>query len=467
MRVLQAELERRKENERISFFEPNGAQDSFIKLVGSEDTFICIFSAANGVGKTSLVANLLGNLFYGSQTEYFQHPRFKDWKFPRKVRYVTESNLVEDDGPFQSEIGYWWPKGRYSSEKNGKSYQSKYKANGWHLDIMTYKQEPKEFEGGTYGLQIFDEPPDERIWNACISRVRKGGIILVLMTPLTSAAWFFDKIVPKYADSIVYAKMEDACKVHGIRGHLEHENIQRLIDNMPPDEVEARVYGKALYLRGLIFKTLDPKVHVLKEPVKVQPGSTIYQAVDPHSDKPFAAIWGMPDANGDVYIVDEYPSGENFYRMHGCQLTVKDYARIFRDKEADWNVSKRIMDRHFADVRNVVNRKTLREEFAEETGLFYDPSYAASEEVETGILKVRDYLKYDATRELSALNKPRLFISPTCTNTIKSLTTWARDPNTGKIMDAYKDHADCVRYLLMEDPKVAYAIPDRPVNRYG
>ena len=314
---------------------------------------------------------------------------------------------------------------------------------------------------------IMDEPPPQSIYNACIGRLRLGGLLLVVMTPLTHAGWFYDQVVPKIPENIVYADIEDACIEHGVRGHLEHKNIEAMMSNWPQDEIEARAHGKALYLRGLIFKTFDPNVHVLKTPPEVPTGVQVYQFVDPHDDKPFACIWAMPDQVGDLYVIDEWPN-DDFYKMHNCQLNIKDYANLFRDKEQKWRVEKRIIDRHFAERSVVANRKTLREEFQDETGLYYEPSYSSEREIETGIIKVRQYLHYDSTKEFNALNKPKLFISPVCTNTIKSLTRWARDPETGKVQEGYKDFCDVVRYMVMEDPKLSQPLPEFiPRKSYG
>ncbi len=365
--------------------------------------------------------------------------------------------LVEEIGPFHSEIEKWWPKGRFEAIKAGKNYYSQYKANGWVIDVMTNDQEIRQFEGVTQGIIMTDEPPVEAIWNASITRLRSGGHQWCFMTPLTSAAWFYDKVVPRHPSSIVYASMEENCKQHGTRGQLEHTRIQEMIAEMPPEEVEARAYGKAMYLKGLIFKTFDPKVHVLKEPVRVPSNAPVYQVVDPHSDKPFAAIWAFPDMNGDLYIVDEWPN-EDFTKMHNCQLDINDYKRIFGDKEQGWTIHRRIIDRHFADVQTSINRRTLREEL-QDVGLYYDPSYKAEEEVETGILKVRSYLAYDVNKVVTSLNKPKLFINPSCTNTIRAFQRWSRDPKNGKVQDAYKDFMDVVRYLVMEEPRIEEPMP--------
>lgn len=467
MILLERELEWRRKNEGFEFFTPNAKAKAFISLVGTATDYPLVFSAANGVSKTATVVNLLANLIWPGRNKNFDFERLKNWPFPKRIRYVTDPELVKDTGPFRQEILKWWPRDQYRAEKGGKNYFSQYHANGWFIDVMSYEQDVRQFEGGTFGLIVMDEPPAESIYHACIGRLRLGGLLLIVMTPLTQAAWFYDRIVPEISDRIIYADIEDACKQHGVNGHLEHADIERMIRNWPEDQREARAHGKAMYLRGLIFKSFDPKIHVLKENIKVPHGAQIWQVVDPHSDKPCAVIWAMPDQKGDLYIVDEWPN-EDFYRMHNCQLGIKDYARIFKDREVGWQIKRRIIDRHFADTQSVVNRRTLREEFQHETGLYFEPSYKSEEEIETGILKVREYLKWDSSQPFNDLNKPKIFINPSCRNTIKSLSNWARNPDNGKVQEDYKDFCDVVRYLVMESPKIYQPLPTFvPVKTYG
>jgi phage terminase large subunit-like protein len=466
--MAKAELERRRSEERFAFFEPNGPQEKFLQLIGPGRLLVGILSAANGIGKTTLVTNILANLFYGPQSRYFDHPIFRNWPYPKRARFITDPKLVEEIGPFHSEVTNWWPRNRFKATKQGHTFYSQYKANGWVLDIMTYEQNRKEFEGGNLGLIIFDEPPPRDIWHACVTRLRMGGMILCFMTPLTEAAWFFDEVVPRHQDSVVYAAMEENCKQHGIRGQLEHDRIQQIIGEMDADEVEARAYGKAMYLKGLIYKTFEHRVHVLREPVKPQAGATVWQAVDPATSKPFAAVWGMPDADGTLYIVDEYPK-EDFLKAGDNGFAKEDYKRVFKEIEYGWKVDgNRIMDRHFADVRAAANKKTLREEFGD-IGLDYQASYACEEEVETGILKVREYLNYNPNKVIDALNRPKIYINPHCTNTIRSFQRWARNPKTSDPNDdRFKDHMDCVRYLVMANPRVDEPLPAPNYKRlYG
>jgi len=446
--VLTQAMEQRKIIAPYEFFDPNAKSEQFIRLVGTCEDYPIVFSAANGVSKTASVVNLIANLIWPGGNEYFLYERFKNWPWPKRIRYITDPELVKDSGPFRQEILKWFPKNGWSSEKAGKQYYSQYHANGWFIDVLTTDQEVRQFEGGTFGLIIMDEPTPQSIYSACVGRLRLGGLLLVVMTPLTSAAWFYDQIVPEIPNRIVYADIEDACKTHGVRGHLEHEDILRMIKNWPQDEVEARAHGTAMSLKGVIFKTFDPNVHVLKEDIKPPYGASVKNVVDPHSDKPFASIWSFEDARKDTYIFDEWPN-EDFYRMHNCDLTIKDYKKIFGDKEAGLKVVKRLIDRHFAEVSSVSNKRTLRQEL-QSIGLNYMPSYKAEAEIDTGIERVRRALAYNTSQPLSALNQPKLFINPSCKNTIKSLSKWSRDPKTGDVNEGYKDFCDVVRYLLMD-----------------
>lgn len=438
----------RQSNERFEFFTPNLKSEEFIKLVATKDDYPIVLSASNGLSKTATAINLIANLAWPGRNNWFNFKRFIDWPWPKRIRYITDPELVKDSGPVRQEILKWFPKSGWKAEKAGKQYYSQYQINDWFLDILTTDQEVRQFEGGTFGLIIMDEPVAQSIYSACVGRLRLGGLILVVMTPLTSSAWFYEQVAPKITDRIVYGDIEDACIEHGTRGHLKHNDILKMMDNWPAEEIEARAHGKALYLRGLIFKTFDPKIHILREEIRPPYGAQIKNVVDPHSDKPFAAIWAFTDARNDTYIFDEWPN-EDFYKMHNCELDIHAYKKLFNDKEAGLIVSRRVIDRRFAEVANVSNKRTLRQEL-QSIGMNYWPSYKAEREIDTGIERIRRALAYDTNKPLSSLNQPKLYINPSCRNTIASLSKWARDPKTGDVQENYKDFCDCVRYLLMD-----------------
>lgn len=464
--MAEESLEVRKERELGVFYEPNEPVNAIIKSIGTSNNLVYVLSAANGIGKTAFLANLAENIIFGPQNKFFDYPIFRNWPYPKRIRIVSEPSQVKESGPVPTEIAKWWPKGKYEALKAGHPYPSEYKAGDWILEVMTYEQEKEQHEGANLGAVLFNEPPPQHLWTPNISRLRAGGIAVVGMTPLTEAGWFFDEVVPRHLPFVFYADVEAACKQHGIRGHLEHANIMKLISEYSEEEREARVSGKAMYLKGLIFKTFYPNVHVLKQDIQVPYGAPVWNVVDPHSDKPFASIWAFPDSKGDLYIFDEWPN-EDFYKMHNCQLTIQDYKRIFGDKESGLMIHKRIIDRHFADTASSINKRTLRQEL-QSIGLNYQPSYKAEEEVDTGIEKVRRYLAYDTSRPLNNLNQPKLYVSPRCKNVIASLSKWSRDPDNGKAKEGYKDFCDVTRYLCMDNPKISEpAPPYEPKKRWG
>lgn len=455
--VLERELSWRKSNEGCQFYEPNKPIAELIELTGSRDNLLYILSAANGIGKTTALVNIAANLMFGPQNKFFDFKLFKEWPYPKRIRFISEVSQIKDGGPFPTEVAKWWPKSRYTKGRNGQGYDAIYKAGDWSLEVMTYDQLPAQHEGANLGCVMFNEPPPENLWTPNISRLRAGGIGIVGMTPLTEAGWFFDKVAPRHQDFTIYADVETACKQHGVRGHLEHDHIQRMIEEYDPDEREARIEGKAMYLKGLIYKTFNTQIHVLRDIVRPPANATIYHVVDPHTDKPFACIWAFVDGRGDVTVFDEWPNSD-FNAWRNCQLSIKDYKEIFLKKEVGLSVHKRIIDRHFAEVTHLsgMTRKTLRDEFSE-VGIDFRPSYQAKEEVETGILMVKDYLKYNPDRPISTLNKPRLFINPHCANTIKAFLRWSYDPKTDEPQDAFKDFADVVRYLIADKPQLDVA----------
>lgn len=467
--VLLRELEWLKENERIQFYEPNEPIKKLIDLIGSTPNLLYILSAANGLGKTAALVNIAGNLIFGPQNSYFKYPLFENWPYEKVIRFVSEPSQVEEGGPLPKEISKWWPKGRYQTFKDSRHYISRYQCGDWVLEVKTYEQKAEQHEGANVGLLLFNEPPPQHLWTPNISRLRNGGFGVIGMTPLTQAGWIFDGVVPNHQPFVVYGDVEKACKQHGTRGHLEHSQIELMIAEYSPEEREARIDGKAMYLMGLIYKTFNPRVHILEETIRPPANATIYHVVDPHSDKPFACIWAFVDGRGDIYIYDEWPNVD-FDKWRNCQLTIQDYANIFRDKEQNLLVHKRIIDRHFAEVTHLsgMTRKTLRDEFREQVNIEFYPSYQAKEEIETGITMVRDYLNYNPDKPLSVVNKPRLFVNPHCLNTIKSFQRWARDPKTGKVQEAQKDFMDVVRYLVMDSPEVDVPAPyNPPVKRWG
>jgi hypothetical protein len=457
-KVLLKELARRKEEERCRFYTPNSKVESFIKKVGAGNTFINLLIAANGVGKTAVLAEIMANIIWGPQNEWFDHPLFRNWPYEKHLRVVTEANDLGETGTIDKEINHWWPKGRWTASKAGKNYNFIYKSDtGFLVDKFSFAQEPKEFESATLGAIFFNEPPSEDIFGACVGRMRKGGRMFFHMTPLFQSAWVQDRLVDSHDEdtTIVTADIEDACIEHGDRGHLKHEDIERMMKNWKPEEIEARAHGKFMHLSGVIYGgSFRREHHVVSNELQPPPGSQWFTVVDPARGKPWAIGVGWVDPRGQIVFDDEYPK-EDWLKCRESVLTLRDYADIIKVMEAGKPVDTRIIDRHFANARNDYGT-TLKQDLAEKFGLDFRDSYSCEKEVDTGIQKVKDLLGFNVKMPMDSLNFPRLRFKERCKNMIRSAERWPRKPETlaPDEHSPYKDHADLFRYASMANLEV-------------
>lgn len=452
--------------EPLKFFLPNGAQEKVIREVGNLENFIVISCFANGVGKSALNLAILAAIMWGAPTTAFDYPIFREYpeRWPKLVRIASESALVGHMGPVQVESGLWWPKGRYEWSKGGKQHNSFFETDtGFRGEVMTYEQAVKEFEGKTNAINLFIEPPPREILFASFARQRKGGINLIDMTPLTSAAYVKDELVDKPELVIdgevvgrvacIQADIEENCEEHGKNGQLKHRDILQIVSRYDPDEVDARAHGNFMHLVGRIYKSFDRNVHVAKQPIVPPSDVTHYMAVDPHVGKPFAMIYAFVGGDGVIHVYKESPE-HRFEGSKDNKLGLSDYANLIKRLDDGRRIEKRIIDRHFASQRRQNGGQNLRQElFA--LGLTFSDSYSVAanlEEVQTGIMKVKEFLAYDTSKPIDSINRPRIIISPECKNTIEAFEKWSYDTGTEKPKEDFKDFADVVRYLVMANP---------------
>lgn len=189
-----AELERLERDEKYRFYTPNGKVAEFVKLIGSGEVFVGLFSAANGVGKTACGVNMVAHLMYPCDCEYFNQPLFKQFPFLKRGRIASDATTIKQQ--IVPELKAWLPKGRYETSKEGKEFEVRWKTDtGFEFNLMTYDQEDTEFESVSLGWAWFDEPPPESKYKATVSRMRRGGIIFMTETPLKGSAWLYDRFI--------------------------------------------------------------------------------------------------------------------------------------------------------------------------------------------------------------------------------------------------------------------------------
>lgn len=315
LRKLKEEQYNRLKNQPHRYYVPIGKGQEFIDKVSSGENITILLEAANGIGKTMLMANILANLFWPVKNKHFQGKLFQEWKYPKHGRIVSDPNTVKETIiPMLKQV---FPKGRYSEKvtvsKDGKSFESHWSTDtGWDFNIMTYEQEVKEFESATLGFVWCDEPPPQAIYNANYARLRMGGVIFITETPLSGSQWLYDDFIElseekrkEQGKAIVQAEIEDACKEHGVNGFLEHQQIERMVQGYDVDERQARAFGKHAHLSGLIFKKWNEGIHIIP-PFKLEEDYwLVVHALDPHPRVNDAGLWVAFGIDRRVIVCDE------------------------------------------------------------------------------------------------------------------------------------------------------------------
>lgn len=471
-------------------FIPNGKIEELIHAIGhDEKKWIFVLPAANSLGKTAASIATLVNVIWGPQNEWFSGPRFEAWPYPKKFWYISEQSTLKDlvcgtDLKSESEISKWFPKGKYSFAKAGYEYFSRLTTdNGWVGTFKTFDMDPKKFESDKIGIAIFDEPPPEPIMNSVLARLTLGGIIIMPMTPLYSAAWVLDRFVDKATEDshifVLYGGIEDNCKQHGVRGRLDHEQIMRIVAEYDVDEREAREHGTFMHLIGLVYKGLHPSLHRhALEPEEFtntgeNPKYRIYCVMDPHDAKPPMIGWFAVDQWENAWAIDEFPNRPEyppFHQIKNFSLTTEDICRIIMDREREhgWDpkLIVRVMDPNFgAKKQQSVGLTVQQHVYRIGKKLGYPLRFTTNvlDDLVAGHKTVRDFLK------VTPDNTVRFRVGMRCENIWYQLTHYARRPidarrqeidgPTERVAMKFKDGADVVRYFL-----VAFK-PPRPLRK--
>lgn len=415
-------------NESYQFYIPIKKGKDFIDFASSGNYITTLLEAANGIGKTMLVAHFLAHLFWPIGSEYFQGQLFHKWPYPKKGRIVSDPNTItETIIPMLKQV---FPRGRYHNEeryettKAGKRYESYWKTDtGFEFNIMTYEQDVKEFESATLGFVWEDEPAPELIHKANIARLRMGGICLMTETPLNGSQWIFDKFADlppekllEQKKAIVHADLEDACIKHGGNGFIEHERIVEMISQYDDDDMQPRVFGKHAHLSGLVFKKYSEKIHIIKPFALTDRDWMVVHALDPHPRVNDAGLWVAFGRDRRIIIVDELWGA---YETDELAIRIKGIDKSYRRKGWLIDPSAFVVDKHTGrslagDLHNL--------------NLFYDPG---SKERSTAIRLIRDVLDY---RYINGewLKRPKLYIFDTCPRTIWELGHWQWENWQGK-----------------------------------
>jgi hypothetical protein len=473
------------------FWVPNGAQANFIKMVGgvddyeihdttwvesdSKDNFINLFVGANGSGKTDVICHIGGTFLGVVNNGFFKNSSGELYPFFRyppaggRGRIVSNSTAIRDTiVPKLLEI---LPEGSYTKDKKGRDYYCEFTGpNGRKFDLMTYEQEVKEFRSMSLGWCIFDEPEEnDKIFLETTARFRRGGKIMFTLTPLGESAWVHNLVLghSRWKVGAVYADVEVNCIKHGLRGMLQHSDIERMIAGWPEEERAARVHAQWMHLRGLVYPMFDRKVHVI-DPREIPEEGTLYCAMDPHTARPPFIGWFKACSNGRLYMIKEWPEVvmrkigkggcEGSYHCYYDEMKHDDrgydeYAEVIKQVEEQiGQATQRVMDGRFGNTKYSGSTRTVYQEYCARGVEFRlsenDPYLRRGHNRVRSLLRHKNALGEEKGKEVIL---PRLYISSECVNTIRGLEQYIFDPkgssDSEAVCETGKDQCDVIRYM--------------------
>lgn len=474
MAEITEELEERDSRSAAKFYVPTGTAEEFIKLVGADSHFVNMFIGANGTGKTAVGANIVANIVFGPQSDWFKHPIFQHFPYIKKGRIISDPTTIKEK--IVPELIKWLPRNTYKNfpeklyetQKEGKYYASKFIFNnGWVIDIMSNEQDLKSFESVDLGFVWIDEPMPKDKFLATVARGRMGMIMFWTYTPLFEAGWIKDWIdVNMNVEGMldyVETEAEDNCKIHGVRGIFNHKDIQRMADAYPEDEKEARVFGKFGHLLGKVHKRFNRKIHVIKAfPINEKEWTT-YKAIDPHPRVPDHIMYLSVNKKGTCIVTGEMLS----------EGLVKDmYIKMIEyEKNMHFRIQDRIIDPSaFNDDQH---KDSTKEEKSIGMQLFDlgETYIRGSKNLMGGIKRVEDAFHFVKAAG-HFIKEPELYIFDSCIITIKQLEeyVWTEykgnsaddKEKSGKPKDKNDHMPENLHRLMLHNPKfVPYQLVQR------
>ena len=447
------ELKKRK----YWFFTPNGQQEKFIKVIGN-NTYVSVFSAANGVGKSYLGVNILANIIWDNNKKWFDYPMFNDWKYPRRGRIITSRHSVPN---IEGMIKELFPKGEYIAKSESKGYKYRYICRQgteyeFVFDVLTYTQDSSQFESETLGLTWFDEPPPQGLIAPTATRLRGGGIMFITATGIDSENSqqlyeFINRLGSLSYESIkkwdiknppfsayVEGNYESACITHGVRGHLKHDDMDKIKKVLTAKDWELRSSGGLQTSLSSIFPKFTREIHVIDPfPINKEDFSVI-ASIDYHSSRSDAVVYVATNRKSEAFVIAE--KNLDF-------VSLDDYVRTLKKLEEDNNmrIVRRVVDPSM-DVRDKAHsEKGNMYQRLNNIGFIVVLGSKLRDDCERLINDRLDFRKHEDIM----VNPPKLYIFNNCIETIDSIQN-AHFKEDGKRSKKNDDFAEALGRAIFE-----------------
>lgn len=370
---------------------------------------------------------------------------------------------------------------------------------GSTMHIRSYNQLPETFLGIDYDWYAWDEPPPEKLLIAAErGKVATNAPSWFTMTPL-SEAYIYDRFSVKAFNNggtdpeiaIFRGSMWDNCQDYCRRcdlavpendpANMPDPHAERPINSCPacgqvmgfvpkagileyikmlpdPEEQAIHIEGKWAHLSGLVYKMLDRAVHLYSD-FEIPRNWMKVEAVDPHDARP--TRWLFAAVSPEEITINGKPANRVYvFSYLLANGNVDEIARQVRVKRAEHNyvhADMVILDAKFGSkpVKTVAETTTWEEELARAGIRNIVLSHSDPGDIALGHKRVKEYLRLHYSKVQDRNFPGMMFAESGCRGDrgpIQDCWNYQWKPGTDKPQDDYKDFADCVRYIALEQP---------------
>ncbi len=293
-------------------------------------------------------------------------------------------------------------------------------------------------------------------------RLRGAGLRKIILTTNSGGRdwgwrWHTDKKHikdPELRDQYINIKAPSLENIHLPDGYIDN-----MLNTWSEERIKREIMGDEDSFEGMIYNEFDRSIHVVK-PFRIPDDWVIRIGMDDGYRNAAAWVYGAINPDGDLYIWNEFYEKE-WLIEEICQKG-KDGRPSAVSKIGGRKVEQARMDTAAKQVKNGTSNWQIYLKYLPK-GF---PMLEAQKSVQTGIERVKSYLKPDANK------KPRLYIFDTCTNLLDEMAQyrWAEQQpgRQGKVNEKEdpvknNDHAlDALRYLVMTMPEADKKRQDLP-----
>lgn len=441
-KALREILEAKEDNPLVGFW----PSDKQIELLAMDTPIMAAF-AGNRFGKTScgVVKDLIDALDEDDIPEHLRKfkkfdPPFKCWILGPTLQDSIETIILP-------EIKKWVPQHALAGGSWEKAYSVGRRTltfrNGSTFKFFAYNQDSDQLTGGAVHRIHYDEPPPQKHRNEGLIRLATlDGDELITCTPLHGVSWM---------EKLIYKRRHEP-DITVVKGSgydnpvMNHKALERIIDQYPEEERQARLYGDFVHFSGRIFKEFNERDHVVDpiKPVDLQ-NHEIVVGIDPGWDHGFAVCFAAFDVEGNCLIFDEIVARGK---------TVSQVASMIRDKLMLWRISPEyfVID-SAGEQTSVITGYSVRAEFRR-LGIHTRKAKNTPHSWAPSIDRVRSMMGHEVDGEL----RPRIKFTSDCHQTIDSIVAYhyrddaddlSRENRTPRPYKKDDDPVDAFRYVVM------------------